>query len=111
MPNPEWGTKRLCPACATRFYDLGNDPTTCPSCGAEHELSAFTLTKARNARTDAAAKKAKEAEAAAAATEEDDVIDDDDDDLADDVLDDDTDDASDIEEIADASSDDDKDDT
>lgn len=109
MPNPEWGTKRLCPACATRFYDLDNDPTTCPACGAEHELSVFTLTKARNARTDAAAKKAKEAEAEAVDTD-DDVLDDDDD-LADDVLDDDDDDTVDIEEIADASSDDDKDDS
>lgn len=30
----EWGTKRTCPKCATRFYDLGNDePVTCIECG------------------------------------------------------------------------------
>jgi len=30
----EWGTKRQCPKCATRFYDLTNDePVTCISCG------------------------------------------------------------------------------
>jgi uncharacterized protein (TIGR02300 family) len=30
----EWGTKRTCPKCSTRFYDLGkDDPVTCISCG------------------------------------------------------------------------------
>jgi len=34
MVKPEWGTKRTCPKCATRFYDLGNEtPVTCISCG------------------------------------------------------------------------------
>jgi uncharacterized protein (TIGR02300 family) len=34
MVKPEWGTKRTCPKCATRFYDLGNDdPVTCIECG------------------------------------------------------------------------------
>lgn len=34
MVKPEWGTKRACPKCGTRFYDLGNDePVTCISCG------------------------------------------------------------------------------
>ncbi|HMG46353.1 MAG TPA: TIGR02300 family protein [Allosphingosinicella sp.] len=34
MVNPEWGTKRTCPKCATRFYDLGkDDPITCIACG------------------------------------------------------------------------------
>ena len=34
MVNPEWGTKRACPKCNTRFYDLGNDdPVTCINCG------------------------------------------------------------------------------
>ena len=34
MVNPEWGTKRSCPKCATRFYDLGkDDPVTCIECG------------------------------------------------------------------------------
>jgi uncharacterized protein (TIGR02300 family) len=35
MVKPEWGTKRTCPKCATRFYDLGKeDPVGCISCGA-----------------------------------------------------------------------------
>src|SRR5207237_3806878 len=34
MVKPEWGTKRTCPKCSTRFYDLGKeDPVHCISCG------------------------------------------------------------------------------
>jgi len=34
--KPEWGTKRACPKCGTRFYDLQQeDPVTCISCGNE----------------------------------------------------------------------------
>jgi len=33
MVKPEWGTKRTCPKCATRFYDLGKeDPVVCINC-------------------------------------------------------------------------------
>ena len=36
MVKPEWGTKRTCPKCATRFYDLGKeDPVHCIECGTE----------------------------------------------------------------------------
>lgn len=34
MVKPEWGTKRGCPKCGTRFYDLGaEEPVTCIECG------------------------------------------------------------------------------
>ena len=34
MIKAEWGMKRTCPKCATRFYDLGkDDPVTCINCG------------------------------------------------------------------------------
>ena len=34
MVKAEWGTKRTCPKCGTRFYDLGKeDPVTCLNCG------------------------------------------------------------------------------
>lgn len=34
MVKPEWGTKRTCPKCGTRFYDLTKDePVTCIECG------------------------------------------------------------------------------
>lgn len=33
MVKPEWGTKRACPKCGTRFYDLTKDnPIVCLSC-------------------------------------------------------------------------------
>lgn len=36
MAKPEWGTKRSCPKCGERFYDLGKkDPATCIECGEE----------------------------------------------------------------------------
>src|SRR5205085_6614792 len=34
MVKPEWGTKRSCPKCGERFYDLGKDePIVCIECG------------------------------------------------------------------------------
>src|SRR5262245_43770187 len=30
------GTKRVCQACATPYYDLARSPIVCPSCGAHH---------------------------------------------------------------------------
>jgi uncharacterized protein (TIGR02300 family) len=34
MVKAEWGTKRTCPKCGTRFYDLGKeDPVECIECG------------------------------------------------------------------------------
>jgi len=36
MVKPEWGTKRTCPKCSTRFYDLGKeDPVHCIECANE----------------------------------------------------------------------------
>ena len=36
MVKPEWGTKRTCPKCSTRFYDLGSeDPVHCIACDNE----------------------------------------------------------------------------
>ncbi len=35
MAKPEWGTKRVCGSCGTRFYDLKREPVVCPKCEAE----------------------------------------------------------------------------
>lgn len=35
MANEEWGTKRVCPKCSARFYDLKKEPITCIECGTE----------------------------------------------------------------------------
>ncbi len=32
MAKPEWGTKRVCQSCGTRFYDLLRSPCVCPKC-------------------------------------------------------------------------------
>lgn len=32
MVKQEWGLKRLCQGCGTRFYDLGKSPIICPKC-------------------------------------------------------------------------------
>jgi uncharacterized protein (TIGR02300 family) len=33
VAKPELGTKRLCPNCGTKYYDLNRDPILCPKCG------------------------------------------------------------------------------
>ncbi len=40
MAKPEWGTKRFCDDCGTRFYDLNRAPATCPKCGTEVKVVA-----------------------------------------------------------------------
>jgi len=46
MVKAEWGTKRTCPKCATRFYDLGKeDPVTCIECGVSWEPEAVLKSK------------------------------------------------------------------
>lgn len=33
MAKQDWGTKRQCPECGTRFYDLDRTPIVCVKCG------------------------------------------------------------------------------
>ena len=35
LAKQEWGVKRSCLACSTRFYDMQRNPMVCPKCGAE----------------------------------------------------------------------------
>ena len=35
MPKAEWGLKKICPSCETKFYDLNRRPAVCPNCGLE----------------------------------------------------------------------------
>jgi len=48
VAKPEWGTKRICPSCGTRYYDLMHDPVVCPKCSTPFDPEAFL--KARRAR-------------------------------------------------------------
>ena len=41
MAKPEWGTKRICPSCGTRYYDLMRDPVVCPKCATPFDPEAF----------------------------------------------------------------------
>ena len=45
MAKPEWGIKRICHSCGTRFYDMLHDPIVCPSCGTEFDPEALLRTR------------------------------------------------------------------
>jgi uncharacterized protein (TIGR02300 family) len=48
VAKPEWGTKRICPSCGTRYYDLMHRPVICPKCATPFDPEAFL--KSRRAR-------------------------------------------------------------
>ena len=48
MAKPEWGTKRICPSCGARYYDLLREPVVCPKCSTPYDPEA--LLRARRAR-------------------------------------------------------------
>ncbi|MEZ5724625.1 MAG: TIGR02300 family protein [Paracoccaceae bacterium] len=104
MPKEEWGTKRLCPHCGARFYDLRNDPMTCPACGTEFTVESLAQGRGRSLVSEKTASKDDD--------QDDDLIDDDLDDddsgdIDDDLLeDDDSDDDVSLDDIADVASDD-----
>lgn len=55
MVKLEWGTKRTCQSCASRFYDLHRSPIVCPKCGSPFEIQ--TQTKSRRGRAAAESSK------------------------------------------------------
>jgi uncharacterized protein (TIGR02300 family) len=48
VAKPEWGSKRICPSCGTRYYDLMREPVICPKCSTPFDPEAFL--KSRRAR-------------------------------------------------------------
>ena len=48
MAKPEWGSRRICPSCGTRYYDLLREPVVCPKCSTPFDPEA--LLRARRAR-------------------------------------------------------------
>ena len=48
MAKPEWGTKRICPSCGTRYYDLMREQVICPRCSTPFDAEAFL--RARRSR-------------------------------------------------------------
>jgi len=39
MSKPAKGTKRVCPSCGARFYDLSRTPIICPACQAVYQVT------------------------------------------------------------------------
>ena len=49
MSKPEWGIKRVCPSCSTKYYDFNKNPIICPKC--EFEFDPDLLLKSRKGRS------------------------------------------------------------
>ncbi|MEM9432891.1 MAG: TIGR02300 family protein [Pseudomonadota bacterium] len=110
MPKEEWGVKRVCPNCSTRFYDLQNDPMTCPACAHEFTLESLTGNKSRTMQADKPDAQNKdnivEGEEEDVVLDDDDADDDADVDIDDDLLEEDEDDDTvSLDELADVASD------
>ena len=43
VAKPELGTKRLCPSCGSKYYDLDRSPIVCPKCGTVFTAAAVQL--------------------------------------------------------------------
>ena len=103
MPKDEWGVKRICPTCSTRFYDLRHDPMTCPNCGATFTIESLTAVKPKTHRPEKLKPEPADIEdLPEIEAEEDDEVIEAGDDLDDEILEDEED-SVDLEEIADVS--------
>ena len=103
MPKDEWGVKRVCPTCSTRFYDLRTDPMTCPNCGATFTIESLTAVKAKALRPEKAKPEPVDLEDLPEIDADDEAIETDDD-LDDEILEDEEDNV-DLDDIADVPSD------
>jgi uncharacterized protein (TIGR02300 family) len=52
LAKPEWGTKRQCLSCGTRFYDLMKPEIACPKCGAAYDTESATKTRRARAQVE-----------------------------------------------------------
>lgn len=105
MPKEEWGTKRMCPHCGARFYDLKQDPMTCPACQTEFTAESLVAGRGRMVTPEKTATRG-QAGAAVIETDDDTETTDADGDLDDDLLEDDDEDADvSLEDIADVAED------
>ena len=103
MPKDEWGVKRLCPNCSTRFYDLQHDPMTCPTCSTTFTVDSLTAVKAKVHRPEKQKPEPADVDDLPVIDGDEDVIEDGDD-LDDEILEDEED-TVDLDEIADVASD------
>ena len=56
MSKAEWGSKRVCPSCSARYYDMKKNPPVCPSCGTVFDPE--NVMRSRRGRAAAADKRA-----------------------------------------------------
>ena len=56
MAKPEWGTKRVCQSCGTRFYDMMRTPCVCPKCQSAVETEVVFKPRRQSAAEARAAK-------------------------------------------------------
>lgn len=103
MPKDEWGVKRVCPTCSTRFYDLRSDPMTCPNCGATFTVESLSAVKAKTLRPEKVKPEPVDIEDLPEIDADEETIETDDD-LDDEILEDEED-SVDIDEIADVGTD------
>lgn len=107
MPKDEWGVKRLCPHCASRFYDLRRDPMTCPECGHSFSLESLLAGRGRVLISEKANAKERSMEEDVIETDDDAISDDGGDvDLDDDLLEDDEDDNVSLDDLTDVAGED-----
>jgi len=66
VAKPEWGTKRICPSCGCKFYDMQHTPCVCPKCETKFDPAQALRGSRKAAAVAAAAEKAKNAKAKAA---------------------------------------------
>lgn len=71
MTKPEWGLKRLCPSCGTRYYDMRKNPPVCPSCSTVFDPEQVLKVRRKAAPAD---DKARKAQPAAAADDIEDIV-------------------------------------
>ena len=73
MSKTEWGIKRVCPSCGTKYYDFNKNPIICPKC--EFEFDPDLLLKSRKGRS--IATKTEEPQVSSDAKKEDKTLEDD----------------------------------
>ncbi|NTU76878.1 MAG: TIGR02300 family protein [Alphaproteobacteria bacterium] len=58
MAKAEWGSKRICPHCGARYYDMKKRPPVCPSCGTAFDPEALMKTRRGRVTAEEKARKA-----------------------------------------------------
>ena len=106
MPKDEWGVKRLCPHCGSRFYDLTRDPMTCPECGKTFSAESLVAGRGRTIISEKTAAKERELDLEDLTDEEDIEPEAGEAELDDDLLEDDEDDNVSLDDISDVASED-----